>query len=771
MSKSKLDLFRKLFRGRNDVYGISKGGCIKQAISDDTILDHIDRGTQHIGIYPLLQNNSSHWMALDFDRWKYEEVKEAWKKLKACKIAGYIESSKSKGFHIWIFFEQPIQASKSRLVIRRILEQVKNGKSYELFPKQDFVLENGYGNYINLPLFAPLAKEEKTVFINADGDDLPYANQWGFLESIEKVSEQIFDEFKVNNQLILRNSEQLASAHKSNPENYGLPCVPKMMLGVEEGCRNQVALTLAKHFRNASLPKQKVIEMLVEWDAKNLPPLGAPIIQTKVNEAYKKGYKGYDCDVPIMKQFCDQTCPIFRKKQIQYIGELHEITSAQDFFGGKAYLTVPIKELRNDKMVKTMYLVSSERQKFELNEKNLIGLGLYSERYPCPDQRWSNEGLNAFLEGNCTPNISESFDLIKHLLEQYIDFGNQSWSSFFACWIIGTYFHRMFGSYPYIHLNGNMESGKTKTLMLASGLAFNAELTFDSSTAYAIRTIHDNNAVCCIDEAEKYKTSRNEDAQLIIGMCNAGYKKGAFCGKAEQGSDGRWNRKKFDAYSPKIFAGIKGLEPTLASRCVPITMVKTDNVKIKNNEIKLTDQMFQKIRDQLYEIELSYHGEISRNYLEITDKDIVGREWELWKPIFCIVKAIENSSVAKSNLFGEMRDLALDVQNRKKETSLEETIAPKLLQLLKEMIEKQPGMDNFYPVAEIVKYLSESGEDSFAWLLDDNRFGKGRWLGNELRKAGIVNGCAIQKKIDGRNAKGFNLGIEAIEKRLRSFGL
>ena len=75
-----------------------------------------------------------------------------------------LERSKSKGYHGWCFFDAPVEAVKVRIVFESILEEL--GIRCELFPKQDEVLDNQFGNFIFLPLFGGDVKNGRTVFVN-----------------------------------------------------------------------------------------------------------------------------------------------------------------------------------------------------------------------------------------------------------------------------------------------------------------------------------------------------------------------------------------------------------------------------------------------------------------------------------------------------------------------------------------------------------------------------------------------------------------------------
>lgn len=227
-----IQLFKSIFRGRDDVFAVRwekagksgympayqydpyhyrqhkmNGGTFQNyshktylSLTETEIHKHLD-GIQQIGVYPLLQDNTSWFVVADFDKQNWKE--EAVVFQKSCinkNIPAYLERSRSgNGGHVWIFFNKPYPAIRSRKIFISILEQSgvfsmfdKSSSFDRLFPNQDFLSGKGLGNLIALPFFKPAMKKGNSCFINTDTFE-PIDNQWLFLNKIERVSVEILE--------------------------------------------------------------------------------------------------------------------------------------------------------------------------------------------------------------------------------------------------------------------------------------------------------------------------------------------------------------------------------------------------------------------------------------------------------------------------------------------------------------------------------------------------------------------------------------------------
>lgn len=223
----KVALFRRLFRGRSDVYPIrweSKttgksgyapacanewrvgvcekprikcGDCNRRSLTpltDAVMYDHL-AGEHTIGVYPLLEDDTCHFLAVDFDEADWRDDARAF--IQSCEELGVpaaLEISRSGcGAHAWVFFANRVSARDARRLGTAIIShtcsrtrQLKLASYDRLFPNQDTMPKGGFGNLIALPLQKWPRENGFSVFV--DADLRPYADQWAFLASIQPLA-------------------------------------------------------------------------------------------------------------------------------------------------------------------------------------------------------------------------------------------------------------------------------------------------------------------------------------------------------------------------------------------------------------------------------------------------------------------------------------------------------------------------------------------------------------------------------------------------------
>jgi superfamily II DNA or RNA helicase len=232
-SHEKVDLFRRLFAGRPEVFPLRwknrktgrsgyspacanewvKGICGKPKVkcgecphqkfippNESVIEKHLrgddGRGGDFVaGVYPLLPNDTCWFLAADFDKAFWAEDANAL--LETCRgkdVPAALERSRSgNGGHVWIFFSEPVSARLARQLGSVLLTETIERRpeigftSYDrLFPNQDTMPLGGFGNLIALPLQNTARKVGNSVFVDADMQ--PHDDQWAFLSSLPRMT-------------------------------------------------------------------------------------------------------------------------------------------------------------------------------------------------------------------------------------------------------------------------------------------------------------------------------------------------------------------------------------------------------------------------------------------------------------------------------------------------------------------------------------------------------------------------------------------------------
>lgn len=222
----KVALFRRLFRGRTDVYPIrweSKttgksgyapacanewraGVCEKPRIkcgdcgnrlliplSDAVVYRHL-AGEHTVGVYPLLEDDTCHFLAVDFDEADWRDDARAF--MQSCEELGVpaaLEISRSgQGAHAWVFFASRVSARDARRLGTAVIShtcartrQLRLASYDRLFPNQDSMPKGGFGNLIALPLQKEARDKGCSVFV--DTALQPYPDQWAFLAAIRPM--------------------------------------------------------------------------------------------------------------------------------------------------------------------------------------------------------------------------------------------------------------------------------------------------------------------------------------------------------------------------------------------------------------------------------------------------------------------------------------------------------------------------------------------------------------------------------------------------------
>ena len=163
-------------------------------LSLETVHKHLN-GRLTMGIYALNpKTQRSKWVAIDAD---YENALEDLLKLqwelRQDGVEAALEKSR-RGAHLWIFADTPLLAQQCRVYIYnlalRLRVPVKGGarlaEGIEVFPRQDRLRPDEFGNAIRGPLGVHRATEKRYWFYGAD---YRLEAQLDYLERLRKITE------------------------------------------------------------------------------------------------------------------------------------------------------------------------------------------------------------------------------------------------------------------------------------------------------------------------------------------------------------------------------------------------------------------------------------------------------------------------------------------------------------------------------------------------------------------------------------------------------
>lgn len=231
---AKIALFRRLFRGREDVLPrrwenprtgksgyapmcrnewvrgvcgkpqVKCGECPNQAfipLGEDIIRSHLtgkapDGSSDFVaGVYPMLPDETCWFLAADFDKKSWEQDVAAFRDTARSKgISIAVERSRSgNGAHAWVLFAEPVPVTEARrlgaLLVTATMDRCPDigFDSYDrFFPSQDTMPAGGFGNLIALPLQGRPREKGNSVFLDEAFN--PHEDQWGYLSSVERLS-------------------------------------------------------------------------------------------------------------------------------------------------------------------------------------------------------------------------------------------------------------------------------------------------------------------------------------------------------------------------------------------------------------------------------------------------------------------------------------------------------------------------------------------------------------------------------------------------------
>lgn len=257
------------------------------------------------------------------------------------------------------------------------------------------------------------------------------------------------------------------------------------------------------------------------------------------------------------------------------------LNPAQDFRDGVAYFAHGFVGKGEGGATVSMRLVTSDRRVLPVATEDakegvveVPGTGRYTNKTELgPDSRWPLErgrfSVRAFIDG-CAPRVDarRRFEAVRRFISNRIWLPEEIDYDVLSVYVLLSYFYRMFGSVPYLHLHGPKGTGKTTIGKVIAGLGFNGEMLSNLTAASLFRMVHASSGLLVLDEVENLAHRGASAEDIRSDLLKSGYQAGVPVARTH--AKDHSPQQRFDIYSPKVIANIKGLDDILSDRVVRI---------------------------------------------------------------------------------------------------------------------------------------------------------------------------------------------------------
>lgn len=299
--------FLLLFMGKENTYVKNmlpktrpeKGVKVKTSITNvrgkvdaDLMLSHLN-GEFGVGICPVTTDGKCRTAVIDIDYYK-GKIRKMLDIIRDYQLPLVPFRSKSGGLHCYLFLSRGVSAKTVRDTLNLIIKVFSLDKMYgeekvEVFPKQDKVTEDGFGNAVTLPYFN--AEEPYTYLLDLDGNEVPF----------EEALNQIQKRFTT--------IEAVREALENLPYNDAPLCLQRILLsglvGGEDTGRNNFLFSFAL-YASKKYGLEGFASYVRELNNSFECPIEESAVESTIASIKSKEYS-YRCkDIPC-NGFCDKS--------------------------------------------------------------------------------------------------------------------------------------------------------------------------------------------------------------------------------------------------------------------------------------------------------------------------------------------------------------------------------------------------------------------------------------------------------------------------------
>jgi len=416
-----------------------------------------------------------------------------------------------------------------------------------------------------------------------------------------------------------------------------------------------------------------------------------------------------------------------------------------DFRGELIIELLKVKEENKEQFRESIKFVIDPAQ--EIEEEDKVFLNKWNQEEKKKEQR---------------KYLLKTYNRIKAVLKEYVDM-SEEYYTLTAIWIIGTYMHEQFNTYPYLFINAMRGSGKTKTLKLIMSMAYKGDVL--SSPTEAVLFRYPKGHSLGIDEYEGMTRKGQEGTRELL---NSAYKKGSKVRRikkvnTKEGSE--MQIEEFEPFRPIALANIWGMEEVLGDRCITIVLEKSE----RKDVMRLIEDFF--VKEEILMVKSSLEKDLvqlcsvvyTRRYIEkwnnwvkmkyntpttyttyttltplttLEREDLVlfecidgvginGRNLELFFPLMLIAKEFGEE------VFQDVLKVAGTLSKEKREEEMVESKDVSLFHCVSKM-NKDIGYNSIRNITTIFRNFLGNVEDfEEKWINE-------KWVGKALKRLGLV---------------------------------
>lgn len=306
-----VDRFAGLFSGLDEAFGTGAGRWIHRAPTNQDWIAHLAGTGAGMGIAPLMPDNKVNFAAIDLDEADFDAAR-----LMQTFVPGpsFIERSRSGNAHVWVFFEEPIEAWIPMGVLREVT--LAAGKEHvEVFPKNHDFARVKLGNYINLPFHG----SDRPILFESDDPEVPGLLPFSleaFLDEAEDAKNKPQD-WRVKAQwMMLKAPEDRPRSQEFGKQRTLHICAEHILSGdagpVTEGHRSVVYFSLAKMLLNCEMyDEEETVDLLRALNEDSAPDsIPDDELLRIIGNASRGQYTSTGCDDPLFAPFAHPNCHI-----------------------------------------------------------------------------------------------------------------------------------------------------------------------------------------------------------------------------------------------------------------------------------------------------------------------------------------------------------------------------------------------------------------------------------------------------------------------------